>query len=1007
VSSNPTPLPGSDPPVQTDDNFNGLGNACDPAGSYDENADGLPDDVASGPFFALAVTCKNIPLANIVLLSAPLRDRAELKTCVGGPNIRACPAGANVGKACDGVTFLCPGSACPAAGPANDSSCGDGDAFGDPGERVRLALFLQNISGFNLTGINLSLSTADPDIECLLDASIQIANFPNNTTLDTRTLTPADDPAQPTDGKFFELVISPTTNSTNPATAARASMTMTLTSNEAGGTVAPVAIVTVLDLDLPAGAVVTPTPARCDGDFSTPATAGILCPGGNADCGGAAGSCKPGLIYEGFETPGPGGSGTGGVPQPNDFSTTIGFIEHSVATGDSDTTVHGAACFGHIQLGFEEGVDGFCRIDPDGDTDWHFETAAAPTRKAYRGGNSGHWGRHTDGTNRNGDTTPLRMVESFDTNPINLTITPAATDLFLSYWNIVSFADDNRINFLPGQAGDYADVQIAVDDDPTATDNWTRWQKLTPFQNVAEHTPQVWSLFAYCHFTPSDAAAASNPAVYGETTCFPDAVWSHSGNVLGTNVLTIFQAQGPGALGSFGDGVWVQSKFNLGLFIGQRVKIRWVGQSWAGFGDDYESYMEPPIGVPPFDIASSDDGWWLDEIQVTGAITTPIAPILDPTSIPLSTQCPASAAANCNQALGNSGFNIDFKLSDTDNDGDVSPGEEILLDASQTTNPGGCANGVPQFQFKTAHSICVGGTNAGTACPTGFECTGGGTCSGETAPIIIQDWSTQASIQLSNQLETDHFDVSVRCSSDFSCLANSTAEPVGQHTAGPCPFRVFQEPATAIAPHPAGFTTWGLTAAACNAQGAIGATICASVHRFDSDADPLIAGGIAFGQPAANRRNGVITTGPLAVAGVSGPCPPGDFALCSATPWGAIGTAVINPGGVAICGRNFGGVAMSFGAGVNSCNPPSPGIGCGGPAVNEVSCGDAGLIPVGTVQYYLAGVHSRAAAAGGGCTLANGSLPNALGVAGGQCYRWDDDPGFFIPGAGVGFAGCP
>jgi hypothetical protein len=1040
VTSNPTPLPGSNPPVQIDDNLNGLGNACDPAGSFDENADGLPDDVANGPFFALAVTCKNIPLANIVLLSPVLRDRAELKTCTGGPNIRACPTGTNVGKACDGVTLLCPGSACPAAGPANDNSCGDGDGFGDPGERVRMALFLQNISGFDLTGINLSLSTADPDIECLLDASIQIANFPNNTTLDTRTLTPADDPAQPTDGKFFEVVVSPATNSTNPATAARANLTMTVTSNEAGGTVAPVAITTLLDLDIPPGAVVTRTAARCDGDFSTPATAGILC-ANDAACGGAVGSCKPGLIYEGFETPGPGGSGTGGVPQPNDFSTTIGFIEHSVATGDSETTVNGAGCFfgGPGIFGCVENP--YCCIDPDGDTDWHFETAAAPMRKAYRGGNSGHWGRHTDATNRGGDTTPLRMVEAFDTNPINLTPLPGGTDLMLSYWQIVSFVDDNRINFLPGQAGDYADVQIAVDQDPTAVDSWGRWQKLVPFQNVYEHTPQVWSHFAYCTFTPTDAAAASNPAVYGETMCFPDGVWSHSGNVLGTNVLNIFQAQGPGVLGSQGDGIWVQSKFNLGMFIGQRVKIRWVAESWGAFGNGYDSYLEGPV-EPPFDLGSYDDGWWLDEIQITGAITTPINPIVDPTSIPLTTQCPASAADNCNQALGTIGFGIDFRLSDTDNDGSISPGEEILLDASQTTNPGGCADGVPQFRFLTAHSLCVGGSNPGGACPTGFECTGGGTCTGETAPIVLQDWSTQASLQLSNSLPTDHFDLSVRCSSDFSCTATSTGEPVGQHGAG-CAFRNFQPPATPLATHPATFTSWSF-GDACAGQGAPGALLCARTHRFDSDPDPLIAGAIGFTQPAANRRNGVVTTVPLPI-GVTGQvaagpcrfclggtnsgtnCPTGtectgggacssaDFGLCAGTPFGAIGA--LSPG-AAICGIPGGAV---FGAGVNSCNPPSPGLACPVGPLMEVTCGDATPIALNTVQYYLAGVHSRADAAGGcACTspacMAAGSVafvhPNPLGVAGGQCYRWDDDPAagspaIFNPGGGVGYAGCP
>jgi hypothetical protein len=87
----------------------------------------------------------------------------------------------------------------------------------------------------------------------------------------------------------------------------------------------------------------------------------------------------------------------------------------------------------------------------------------------------------------------------------------------------------------------------------------------------------------------------------------------------------------------------------------------------------------------------------------------------------------------------------------------------------------------------------------------------------------------------------------------------------------------------------------------------------------------------------------------------------------------------------------------------------------------EVTCGDATPIALNTVQYYLAGVHSRADAAGGcACTspacMAAGSVafvhPNPLGVAGGQCYRWDDDPAagspaIFNPGGGVGYAGCP
>src|SRR5262249_34170636 len=146
---------------------------------------------------------------------------------------RACLAGPNVGKACTTLGATCAGGATCADVLG---SCGDGDSFGDPGERGRLALFLTNVSGFDLTGGNLTLSTADPDIQCVPDSTIQIPSFPKGTTLNTTTLSPGDDPANPSDGRFFEFVISPNTHTSNPAYAARASMTLTLTANEAGGT---------------------------------------------------------------------------------------------------------------------------------------------------------------------------------------------------------------------------------------------------------------------------------------------------------------------------------------------------------------------------------------------------------------------------------------------------------------------------------------------------------------------------------------------------------------------------------------------------------------------------------------------------------------------------------------------------------------------------------------------------------------------------------------------------
>jgi hypothetical protein len=884
------------------------------------------------------------------------------------------------------------------------NACGDGDAFGDPGERVRIALFLQNISGFNLTGINLSLSTADPDIECILDSTIQIPSFPNGTTLNTQTLSPGDDPANPSDGRFFEVVISPNAETLNAADAARANMTMTLTSNEAGGTVTPVGITTLLDLDIPPGASPTYTAARCDADLSTAGTIGALC-ASDAACGGAVGSCKPGLLFEGFEVNGPAGSTTGGQPQPNDFTTTIGFIEHT-AGSDSDTTVVGKACFGAIQLGFVEGVDGFCRIDPDFDTDWHFEVAgtASTSGKAYHGAKSAHWGRHTLAGDRAGDTTPLRQIEAFDTNPINLNITPAATDLFLSFWHIVSFADDNRINFQVGQAGDYADVQISVDQDPSPTiDTFGRWQKLVPFQNVYEHTPQVWSWFGYCHFTPADAAAASNPAIFGETMCFPEGVWSHSGNVLGTNTLSIFNAQSGGALGSAGDGIWVQSKFNLGLYIGQRVKIRWIGQSWAGFGDNWDSYMEPPAGSNPFDIATADDGWWVDDIQLTGAITAPVNPIVETASIPLVNQCPTTSDARCNQSVlstcptnttFSNGFCVSFTVDDTDQNGVISQGEEILLDASQTSNPGGCADGVPQFRFAK---------NGGT----------------------IQDWSTAASMKLSNELPGDNFTVEVRCSSDNTCLTSPQGPPTGVGACVPAAGIRFPEgntnPATVNAPYAPGFSSW-FFGASCTGIGAPGSLLCTQFHNWTHGPSPIVPGEVVFGKLPASYGNMVITTGGVSAlprctagtvavgtvctsdstCGTGGVC--GKAGILVSSPWGPI------PAGSAVCNVP--------GAAVDTCDisPGGAPLVCpAGPAFPDITCGDSAAPAANTVSYYLAGYNS-VALAGGGCA-APGGLPATSAVFSGgggpgnpaDCYRTDEDAvqfGNYAPVIPAG-VGCP
>ena len=710
VTSNPTTLPGSNPPVQADGNFNGKGDVCDPAGSFDETGNGVPDDVENGPFYALAVSCDKVPLADIVVLKTLVRDLPEVTAC----------------------------------GAGGTSACGDGDVFADAGEMVRVRLVLQNISTLALSGVTLSLSTSDSDISCITDTAIRIPSLPAGGTVDTRTLgtcasgikvgqrcsSAADCPASTCtafgpDGDFFEMVISPNVNTTDVTNPARANLTLTLNSDQAGGTSRTVPISFVEDLDLPGGAPPAYTPSRCTVDsFQPGATCSV-----DANCQDGThpvAKCLPGLIYEGFE------STTG-------FPGTIGVIQSS---GTGPGLITGKACFGGMEVLGLTAPSG-CQIDPDNDNDWHIHTSGSPDLgKAFQGTQSAHWGLHTTPTDRAGDTIHLRQIAAFVTNPINLTLTPAVDDLFLSFYQIVDLVDDNRVNFAPGQAGDYADVQIQVDNDPSpATDNFGRWQKLEPFENVYDHTPQIFSWFAYCHFTPGDAAAATNPTVFGETMCFPDGVWSHSGNVLGANKFSFFQAQGPGFLGSVGDGVWVQSRFNLALFLGQRVKIRWIGQTWAGFNNGWESYLQPPGSAPPFDLGYNDDGWWIDGVQITGAVQTPFVPVLEPTSLPLASQCPAiNSPANCNEAVGaTNGINPLLVLTDSDGDGALAPGEAFRLDALGTDNPGGCKNGILQFQFLKDG-------------------------------VVVQDWSTTTSY-VAGFTGLAQYTAKARCSTDFSCTS--------------------------------------------------------------------------------------------------------------------------------------------------------------------------------------------------------------------------------------------
>jgi hypothetical protein len=677
---NPTILPGA--VVQPDVDSDGRGDACDPPQTVDDDNNGIPDDAVT---FNTIVACKRLPLASLVVLA---KDVADV--------------------------------------PPN----GDNDVFADAGETARMSIVVRNTSGFALTNATLVLSTIDPDIACITKPTVLIGTLADGAVLDTASLGNA--------GRF-EFVVSQATSTTNPTNPATIDFLVSVVSAQAVGTTAPVPVTALADLDLPGGGL----PAKVAGPDGIP---------GNAD---------DGLIFEDFDTE------RDGFPQialsnlqrgtPGVQNDTIGVWVGTAPGGIN--TLAGIGCAGFNV----PPADPECRIEPDNDMDWHIHCPAGscpngqghvtPTPEgplAFSGQNSLHWGHHFDTTSRSGDSVKFRQLAAFMTDPINLTPVPGVGDLELSFYHVADQMDNNTYNLPPGQANDYGDIHIQVfDANAPGGGQWGFWDRLQPYQNVYDHIAYIWSTFGtgttYCLLTPTDTGTGGYaPRGVKETMCYPNGIWSHCGN--SRDESTTWQCgdaddQGHvGATGTTGPGLWMQSKFSLANYLGQTVRIRWIAQSWE-FDCCSSSYYE--VGGTWFD-QPGDEGWWVDDIRITGALTAPAAPSAD-TQTPFSGACPANG---CNNTVGDSGFNIDLTVTDSDGNGLIVAGEKILLSAAGTTNPGGCVGGGPQFRF--------------------FK--------DGTAPAnVVQDWSSDPTF-IDNPVADAVYRVQVRCSTAFAppngCLSN-------------------------------------------------------------------------------------------------------------------------------------------------------------------------------------------------------------------------------------------
>ncbi|MFQ5876335.1 MAG: thrombospondin type 3 repeat-containing protein [Acidobacteriota bacterium] len=668
----PNPSPVPGTTRQSDLDSDGRGDECDPQGTVDDDNNGIPDDVIS---FNTVVACKKLPLASFVVLSTSVRDID-----------------------------------------------GDGDLFADTGETARMSLAVRN-TGPDLTGVDLILGTEDPDISCITRSTISVPALPSGAVLETAALGEAGE---------FEFVVNPLTETINPANAERGTFFLTVSANEAVGTSSKVTVEILLDLDVAGGA----PPPRVPGPD------------------GLSGTSDDGFIVENFDTDREGNDGRVSLSSlpigtPNSLNDTIGVTVGTAQGGIN--SIDAVGCGGFLV----PPEDPECRIDPDNDMDWHIHCPAGSCdggalfvtpvggELAASAPNSLHWGVHFDQGNVNGDTVHHRELAAFMTNPINLTLFPNPGELELSFFMVASMMDDRNVNDFPGQANDFGDVQIQVDLNPLPgpeNDNWGFWEKLVPFENTYDHIAYIWSTFGtsptYCNLTPTDAGPdATAPRGIRETLCFPLGIWSACGNAYEDDPSFSVCDGTVTRQNVFGKGFFVQTKFSLANFLGQRVRIRWIAQGWE-FDCCSSSYFETGGTWADF---PGDDGWWIDDIQLTGAIESQFTPQAD-MDPPAQGACPADA---CDETAGDGGFLVDVAVSDFDGDGLFVAGEQATISAAGTVPVGGCVGGGTQYRF--------------------FK--------GE---VPVQDWSSTPTF-VDHPLRPTTYRAQVRCSVDPACTSSASA----------------------------------------------------------------------------------------------------------------------------------------------------------------------------------------------------------------------------------------
>ena len=453
------------------------------------------------------------------------------------------------------------------------SDNGDGDGIADSRETLNLQLTVRNISGVGMTGVVAWIAPHDPDRVCPDPTPVTIGALAAGETRLT--------------ARAFALNVSDVERS-DVDEELSASFDVTIASDQFGTSCVRGPLTLDLDLDIAGGS--GPTTYNENFEGGTLGSFSVQ----NLDAGIPGGSDEEGML-----------NGDGYRCQYNDPDWANSNHYHAL------DPVH--QCYPGLNLAHADAV--FWQIDG---TTIH---ASPDGGRAYVGSHSLYYGIFMESP-PDQFTTPLGILEAAGTTEaINLGLGQPV----LSFRHQASLVDERLgAGIATDRSADRGVVQLQLADDSGNPSG--DWMNLNPYLNIYDHRAD--DNFFSCNFDPIDDGSVEDD-FYDPTdpdrrlgpssTCYPEFIYSHAGETgAAFDPANVGSAnEGPGLPGDLGVGTWVESSFDLSRWRGRRIRVRFLTSAFGGDapGDNWEVYADNPSPL--------DDGWWIDDVTVSGALATP------------------------------------------------------------------------------------------------------------------------------------------------------------------------------------------------------------------------------------------------------------------------------------------------------------------------------------------------------------------------------------------------